>query len=42
MYLIFVHIFLFPIKSKQSLKEVLFVFVFFMFINIKVLGIIQL
>nr|DAT77286.1 MAG TPA: hypothetical protein [Caudoviricetes sp.] len=40
MYLIFVYIFLLPVKSKQSLKEVLLIFVFFMFVYVKVLSVI--
>nr|DAV76813.1 MAG TPA: hypothetical protein [Caudoviricetes sp.] len=39
MYLVFIHIFLFPVKCYQSLKEVLFVFIFSMLINVEVLRI---
>nr|DAG25783.1 MAG TPA: hypothetical protein [Bacteriophage sp.]DAH14121.1 MAG TPA: hypothetical protein [Caudoviricetes sp.] len=38
-YLVFVHVFLFPIECYQSLKEVLFVFIFSMLINVEVLSI---
>nr|DAO24193.1 MAG TPA: hypothetical protein [Caudoviricetes sp.] len=37
MYLVFIYIFLFPIKCYKSLKEVLFILIFSMLINIEVL-----
>nr|DAN16866.1 MAG TPA: hypothetical protein [Bacteriophage sp.] len=40
MYFIFIHILLFPVKRKQPLKEVLFIFIFFMFVYVKVLSVI--
>nr|DAJ73313.1 MAG TPA: hypothetical protein [Caudoviricetes sp.] len=38
-YLVFIYIFLFPVKCYQSLKEVLFVFIFSMLINVEVLSV---
>nr|DAT92444.1 MAG TPA: hypothetical protein [Caudoviricetes sp.] len=39
MYLVFIYVFLFPVKCYQSLKEVLFVFIFSMLINVEVLSV---
>nr|DAO74149.1 MAG TPA: hypothetical protein [Bacteriophage sp.] len=39
MYFVFVYVFLFPVKCYQSLKEILFVFIFSMLINVEVLSI---
>nr|DAV24013.1 MAG TPA: hypothetical protein [Bacteriophage sp.] len=37
MYLVLIYVFLFPIECNQPLKEVLFIFILSMFVNVKVL-----